>query len=70
MKIETFVPKEGSIIKFLGKPGCTHTDIPLTVGKTYKVLSNPLTDGLVILDDNFQLFTFDALIVKYWEELK
>ena len=39
MKIETFAPKEGSIIKFLGKPGCTHADVPLTVGKKYKVQS-------------------------------
>lgn len=70
MEIETFVPKEGSIIKFLGKPWCTHADVPLTVGKKYKVLSNPLTDGLLILDDNYQLFTFDALIAKYWEEVK
>lgn len=69
-EIETFVPKEGSSIKFLGKTGCNCDDIPLTVGKKYKVLTNPLTDRPLILDDNYQLFEFDAVIAEYWEEAK
>lgn len=44
--------------------------LQLVKSTKYKVLSNPLTDGLLILDDNYSLFTFDALIAKYWEEVK
>ena len=66
-KIETFIPKPGDKLIFLGNEKY-HTKY-LTVGNSYEVYLYH-KKHLFFIDDSGEKCFFDALIKSYWEEVK
>lgn len=66
-KIETFIPKPGDKLIFLGNE--KYHSHYMTVGGAYEIL--PHTNGTLYYYDNMgERHFFDALIKSYWEEIK
>lgn len=66
-KIETFIPKPGDKLIFLGNE--KYLSEYMTVGCVYEIL--PHNKGTLYYYDNIEeRHFFDALIKSYWEEVK
>lgn len=66
-KLETFIPKSGDKLIFLGNEKF-HSEY-MTVGVVYAILSHK-KDTLYYYDDMGERHFFEALIKSYWEEVK